>query len=152
MPQNRKEFGEWLSCVGERAAVLAMVHGEKHKQVVSNVLKYAAPRRVDKTWRGKMLGALGEGTKKGGIQFSCISSRLILNGAKYSSQRIKKIKAGGHVYDQPENDGDFSTLKEAGGDKRYVGTKVCARPVKNSSARVRRRVHAMGGPRYLGRR
>ena len=92
MPQNRKEFGEWLSCVGELVAVLAMVHDEKPKQVVSNVLKYAAPRRADKTLRGKMLGALGNGTKKGKIQLSCISSHLILNGAKYGSQRTEKIQ------------------------------------------------------------
>ena len=47
MPQNRKEFGEWLSHVGEPIALLAMVHNEKHAQVVSNVLQYAASRRAD---------------------------------------------------------------------------------------------------------
>ena len=48
-----------MSCAGEPVAVLAMMHGEKHAQVVSNVLQYTTSRRPDKAWRGKMLGTLG---------------------------------------------------------------------------------------------
>ena len=29
-PQNKKDFGEWMSRVGEPVAVLAMVHDEQH--------------------------------------------------------------------------------------------------------------------------
>ena len=37
-PQNKKEFGEWMSRVGEPVAVLAIVHDEMHTQVISNVM------------------------------------------------------------------------------------------------------------------
>ena len=63
--QNKKEFGEWMSCVGKPAAVLAMVHDEQHTQVISNVMQYAALRRADKAWKGKMIGSLGDRSEKG---------------------------------------------------------------------------------------
>ena len=44
MPQNREEFGEWLSRVDEPIAVLAMVHDEKHAQAMSNVLRKVQKR------------------------------------------------------------------------------------------------------------
>ena len=65
MPQNRKEFREWLSRVGEPVAMLSMVHDEKHVQVASNVLQYAASQRADKSWKGKMTDALGDRNKEG---------------------------------------------------------------------------------------
>ena len=51
-PQNKKEFGEWMSRVGEPVAVLVMVHDDHQAQIVSNVLQYAASRRADKAWKG----------------------------------------------------------------------------------------------------
>ena len=63
-PQNKKEFWEWMSRVGEPVEVLAMVHDEQHTQVIDNVMQYPAPRRADKAWKGKMIGAL-EDRKKG---------------------------------------------------------------------------------------
>jgi hypothetical protein len=51
MPQNRKEFGDWLSRVGKPIALLVMVHDEKHAQVLSNVLQYA--RHAGRTNPGK---------------------------------------------------------------------------------------------------
>ena len=53
MPQNKKEFEEWLSHAGKPIALLAMVHDEKHTQVVSNMMQYATSRRADKSWKGK---------------------------------------------------------------------------------------------------
>ena len=47
-PQNKKEFGKWMSRVAEPIAVLVMVHDEKHVQIVSNAMQYAASRRADK--------------------------------------------------------------------------------------------------------
>ena len=64
MPQNRKKFGEWLSRVGEPIELLATVYNEKHTQVVSNMLQYAASRRAEKSWKGKIMGALGDGNKE----------------------------------------------------------------------------------------
>ena len=64
-PQNKKEFGEWMSWVSEPVAVLAMVHDDQHAQVISNVMQYAALRRADKAWKGKMIGALGGRSETG---------------------------------------------------------------------------------------
>jgi hypothetical protein len=64
-PQNPKEYGDWLSCVGEAVAVLAMVHEDPDVQVISNVLIYASSRGDDKTWKGKWLAALGDRNEKG---------------------------------------------------------------------------------------
>ena len=64
-PQNKKGFREWMSRVGEPVAVLAMVHDEQQAQVISNVMQYAASRRADKAWKGRMIGALGDRSKKG---------------------------------------------------------------------------------------
>ena len=49
LPQNKQEFGEWLFCVCETIALLAIVQNEKHAQVARNVLQYAASRRADKS-------------------------------------------------------------------------------------------------------
>ena len=64
-PQNKKEFGEWMSRVGELVAVLAMVHDEHQAQIISNVMQYAASRRADKVWKGRMIDALGDRNEKG---------------------------------------------------------------------------------------
>ena len=67
MLQNKKEFGEWMPCVGEPVAVLslAVVHDEQHAQIISNVMQYVASRRADKAWKGQMIGALGDRSEKG---------------------------------------------------------------------------------------
>ena len=54
-----------MSRVGDPAAVLAMVHDKQHTQVISNVMQYTASGRADKTWKGKMLGALEDRNEKG---------------------------------------------------------------------------------------
>ena len=59
-PKTKKEFGEWISRVGEPVAVVAMVHNKKHVQIASNVMQYAASCRADNAWRCKMFGALGD--------------------------------------------------------------------------------------------
>ena len=50
---------------GEPVAVLTMVHDELHAQIISIVMQYAASRRADKAWKGKMIGALGDRNEKG---------------------------------------------------------------------------------------
>ena len=50
---------------GEPVAVLAMVHNERHTQIISNVMQYAASCRADKVWKRKMVGELGVRNKKG---------------------------------------------------------------------------------------
>ena len=64
-PQNPKEYGDWLSRVGEVVAVLAMVHKNPDVQVVSNIVIYALSRGDDKKWKGKWLAALGDRNEKG---------------------------------------------------------------------------------------
>ena len=54
-----------MSRVGGPVAVLAMVHDKQHTQIISNVIQYAASRRADKAWKGRMIGALGDRNKKG---------------------------------------------------------------------------------------
>ena len=63
--QNPKEYGEWLSRVGEPVAVLAMVLEDPDVQVISNVLVYASSRRDDKKWKGKWLARWETEIKRG---------------------------------------------------------------------------------------
>ena len=60
-----REFGEWMSRVGEAVAVLTMAHDDPTVKVVSNVVHYAASRRDDINWNEKWIGALGDRNENG---------------------------------------------------------------------------------------
>ena len=123
MPQNKKEFGEWMSRVGEPIAVLAMVHDKKHAQIISNVLQYAATRRADRSWRGKWLGALGDRNERGE------DPPFVRLKPSYFEWRKVRLPAdledSGRMavyYDQRENEGQFCPLEE--GDLEATETAV----------------------------
>ena len=112
-PRNKKELREWLSRVGEPIAVLAMVHDEKHAQVISNVLQYAATRRADKSRRGKILGALEDRNKTGE------DPPFVRLKPSYFEWRKVRLPVDREdsgpmatYYDQQENEGQFCPLEE----------------------------------------
>ena len=122
-PKTKKEFGEWMSRVDEPVAVLAMVHDERHIQVISNVMQYVASRRADKAWKGKMIGALGDRSEKGEnppfvrlkpSYFEWRKVRLPLDREDLGQMAV--------FYEQPENEGDFCNLE--GGELELNDTSV----------------------------
>ena len=101
-----------MSRVGDPVAVLAMVHDERHTQVISNVMQYAASRRADKAWKGKMIGALGDRSKKGE------DPPFVRLKPSYFEWRKVRLPSdqedSGQMavfYDQQENEGDFCNLE-----------------------------------------
>ena len=100
-----------MSQIGEPVVVLGMVHDEQHAQVLSNVMQYAASRRADKAWKGKMAGALEDRSKTGGdppfvrlkpSYFEWRKVRLLLDQEDSGPMAT--------FYDQPENEGEFCSL------------------------------------------
>ena len=78
--------------MGEPGAVLAMVNGEQHTQVISNVMQYAALHRADKAWKGKNICALGDRNEKGEDPPFVHLRPSYLDGARCATHQTKKIR------------------------------------------------------------
>ena len=90
-----------------------MVHDKNHAQIISNVLQYAATRRADKSWKGKMLGALGDRNETGE------DPPFVRLKPSYFEWRKVRLPVDREdsgpmatYYDQPENEGQLCTLEE----------------------------------------
>ena len=131
-PQNSKEYGDWLSRVGEAVAVLAMVHEDPDVQVISNVLIYASSRGDDKKWKGKWLAALGDRNEKGE------DPPFVRLKASYFEWRGVKLPSDpddsgpmATYYDKRENEGEFCSLEGVDLDIEQTHVpKFCLVPAK----------------------
>ena len=101
-----------MSRVGDPIALLVMVHNEKHAQMVSNVLQYAASQRANNSSKGKMMGAPGDRNNEGQNPPFVRLKPFYFEWRKMRLPTDRKDSGPmATFYDTPDNEGDFCNLE-----------------------------------------